>query len=153
MNRASPFPGRHEGSKRAAAERGAASGLVLAVIVWGIILMWMVAAVGTAGSARMQAEAAADGAALAAAPVTFRPFGAQGTAAGEAARFARANGAELVSCLCRADPGWRARTVDVLVVVNARVPGLGVVAVHARSRATFDPLALLDDGAAELEKP
>ncbi|GBE25677.1 hypothetical protein BMS3Bbin02_01965 [bacterium BMS3Bbin02] len=129
-----------------AGERGAASGLVLAIMIWGIILTWMVAAVAIAGSAKMRAESAADGAALAAAPVTFRPFGAQGSATAEAARFARANGAELLSCSCRSDSGWGVRTVEVQVVVYARVPGLAAVPVRATSRATFDPLALLQGG-------
>lgn len=126
-------------------QSGAASGLMLSVMVMAIVVVWMVAAVAIAGSAKMRAESAADGAALAAAPVTFRPFGASGNAASEAARFARANGAELVSCSCPDDPTWDLRTVEVKVIVYARIPGLGKVAVRASSRATFDPLALLDD--------
>ncbi|VAW05737.1 hypothetical protein MNBD_ACTINO02-2343 [hydrothermal vent metagenome] len=136
-----------------ATERGAASGLVLTIVIWGIMMAWMVAAVAIAGTAKMRAESAADGAALAAAPVTFRPFGARGSATGEAARFARANGAELSMCTCRPDPSWNERTVEVRVVVYARVPGLGAIPVRAQSRATFDPLALLDEGAPEPAPP
>ena len=124
--------------------------MMLSIMVMAIVVVWMVAAVAIAGSAKMRAESAADGAALAAAPVTFRPFGASGNAASEAARFARANGAELVSCSCPDNPTWDMRTVEVKVIVYARVPGLGKVAVRASSRATFDPLALL--GGADLSR-
>ena len=112
----------------------------------GLVLVMMVAvgSVGGALGAYTKAAGAADAAALAAAPVTFRPFGASGTPAQEAAVFAQANGATLVSCTCLVDRSWNTRTVMVTVVRTVSVPGLGTVAVRATSRATFEPAALLN---------
>ena len=107
----------------------------------GLVLL-LALAVGVTGigvAAYAQATTAADGAALAAAPVTFRPFGAEGSPAAEAARFARANGSSLVSCRCPIDRSWHRRTVVVVVERHLGVPGLGRVTIRAESRATFDP--------------
>ena len=68
------------------AERGSAAILVLGVAGLVMVLTIGVADVGLILSARLEAAAAADAAALAAAPVTFRPFGAAGTPAAEANR-------------------------------------------------------------------
>ena len=115
---------------------GALVGLILVMIV-------AVAAVGGGIGAYTKAANAADAAALAAAPVTFRPFGASGTPAHEAALFARANGTRLVSCRCPIDRSWETRTVAVTVERIISIPGIGTVRVHATSRATFEPVALL----------
>jgi hypothetical protein len=93
--------------------------------------------------ARVEAQTAADAAALAAAPVTFAPFGARGDARSEAERFAAANGARLVDCACPPDPVWRARVVTVTVAVDGG--GLfGVGEIQARASARFDPTSWLD---------
>ena len=92
--------------------------------------------------ARARAQLAADAAALAAAPVTFRPFGAAGSAAGEANRFATGNGASLVECRCPQDPSWHSRTVSVLVSVPADLVLLGVTQATAWGSADFDPTRL-----------
>ncbi|GMR02700.1 MAG: hypothetical protein BMS9Abin20_1046 [Acidimicrobiia bacterium] len=125
------------------AERGSA---VIGVALAGMVVVLIVAigAVGAGVAAYAKAAAAADAAALAAAPVTFRPFGATGTPTEEAARFARANGARLVTCRCRVDRSWDTRTVDVTVARTVSVIGIGDVTVRATSRATFEPAALLE---------
>lgn len=112
---------------------------LVAVLALGVGL------VGGGIAAHAQASNAADGAALAAAPVTFRPFGATGGPASEAARFARMNGATLVRCACPIDESWNARTVEVLVVRVIVLPVVGSVRIPAMSRATFEPAALLAD--------
>ncbi len=103
------------------------------------------AAVGSWLRTRTEANAAADAAALAAAPVTFLPFGAQGTPAEEAARFAAANGARLVWCVCPPNPTWDPRTVEVEVEIQVRVWPLGTLAVRGRGRAEFVPSLLLEE--------
>ncbi|NNC41933.1 MAG: hypothetical protein HKO03_01680 [Acidimicrobiia bacterium] len=96
--------------------------------------------------ARVEAANAADAAALAAAPVTFRAFGALGSPRSEAARFARSNGARLTRCRCAVDRSMRRRTVEVEVAVVRVFWLLGTVSVHGTSRAEFDPSRLLEPG-------
>jgi len=96
--------------------------------------------------ARTQAANAADAAALAAAPVTFRPFGATGGPAAEASHFAAANGATLIRCLCASDPSFAARVVEVEVKVRVGLPVLGSREVRATGRAEFKPAQLLSSG-------
>ena len=110
-----------------------------------LLLAAIVASVGVYLRARVEASAAADAAALAAAPVTFRPFGALGTPTDEAARFAAANGARLISCACPVDSSWEARTVTVRVVVEVRVWLIGATSVTAIGRAEFVPALLLGE--------
>lgn len=124
-------------------ERGAgsitAAGLVAVICVLGVI----VADAGTYLRGRAVAAAAADAAALAAAPVTFAGFGAVGSPAEEAARFAAANGAALVRCECPVDQTWRPRTVRVVVAAPVRLIMFGARDVPASSRAEFDPTHLV----------
>lgn len=124
-------------------ERGAVTPLLLGVA--GVILVFGigVADVGILLAARIQAATAADAAALAAAPVTFRPFGATAGPVEEARRLAEANGAGLSRCVCAVDPSWKARSVDVVVERVAHLVGFGSVTVRASSRAEFDPSKLL----------
>jgi len=125
-------------------ERGSAAALLLAVA--GIVLMLTlgVADAGLALGARLQAAAAADAAALAAAPVTFRSFGAAGGPVAEARRLATANGATLSRCTCRIDRSWRSRIVVVEVERSVALFGLGTITVRTMSRAEFDPTKLLE---------
>jgi secretion/DNA translocation related TadE-like protein len=120
-------------------ERGSASLLIVGVAGLVLVLAVLVVDVGVFLAARLQAEAAADAAALAAAPVTFRPFGAAGTPAQEAARFASANGTRLVVCRCPLDPTWNERGVEVVVERWVHLVLLGDHLVRAASRAEFDP--------------
>ena len=112
----------------------------------GVILLLAVAvgAVGQYLAGYSRARAAADAAALAAAPVTFRPFGAEGSARREAAIFAGANGAELVACRCGHDPSWEPRTVVVTVSRAFPVLLFGPRSVRATARAEFVPTRLLE---------
>lgn len=125
-------------------DRGSAAVLLLAVAGLVLVLALGVADAGIALSARLQTAAAADAAALAAAPVTFRPFGAAGSPAMEARRLAAANGAVLTKCSCPVDRSWRPRVVEVVVERRVELFGLGTITVRASSRAEFAPAALLD---------
>ena len=124
-------------------DRGAA-GIATAAVA-GLVLLFTVALVVIAGAqvARLRATTAADAAALAAAPVTFLPFGAAGSPADEAARFARLNGAALVSCDCPVDRSFAVRSVTVRVRVTVEVPLVGGIEAEATGRAEFAPAALL----------
>jgi secretion/DNA translocation related TadE-like protein len=124
-------------------QRGSATVLLLAVAGLVLVLAIGVADVGLAFAGRLQAAAAADAAALAAAPVTFRPFGASGSPAEEASRFAAANGATLMSCRCPIDRSWRPRVVEVAVERRVELLGIGAVTVKALSRAEFSPARML----------
>lgn len=124
-------------------ERGSVTVAVLGAAAVAIALTAGLAGIGQALAARAAAATAAEAAALAAAPVTFRPFGATGGPEGEAARYARANGAELVECRCPPDPGYRPRTAAVRVRVETTVLAVGKVTVEATAAAEFNPLALL----------
>lgn len=124
-------------------ERGSVTVAILGVAAVAIALTAGLAGIGQALAARAAAATAAEAAALAAAPVTFRPFGANGGPREEAARYARANGAELVECRCPPDPGYRPRTVAVRVRVEATVLAVGKLTVEATAAAEFHPLALL----------
>jgi len=124
---------------------GAVSLLMLAVGAMTVVLAVLIADIGGFLAAHLQASAAADAAALAAAPVTFRPFGSAGSPAGEAARFASANGARLVSCRCPVDPSWARREVEVVVGVPVELIVFGVIEAQARSLADFVPTELVGE--------
>ena len=126
-------------------ERGSAAILLLAVAGLVVVLTIGVADVGAALAARLQAATAADAAALGAAPVTFRPFGAEGSPTSEAGRLAAANGAVLTSCRCPIDRSWRSRVVEVTVERRVSLFGLGSITMRASSQAEFDPTKMLDD--------
>ncbi len=114
--------------------------LVLAAVV--VVFGLLVADLSIFLGARARAQVAADAAALAAAPVTFRPFGAAGSAADEAGLFAASNGGTLLECRCFHDPGWQSRRVTVLVGVRADLVLLGETEATAWSSAEFDPTRL-----------
>lgn len=123
-------------------DEGTAGLLVLAVAVVTLLMGLLVVDVATFLHARSRAQVAADAAALAAAPVTFRPFGADGSPSDEAALFAEANGARLVMCRCPVDVSWDARTVVVEAAVQIDPVVLPVTEVRATSRAEFVPTSL-----------
>ena len=124
-------------------ERGSVSVLTSGVSVMAAVLIVGLGGIGQVLLAKSRAVAAAEAGALAAAPVTFRPFGAAGMAAQEAARLVRANGAHLASCSCAHDPGYDPRTVTVTARVPVSVLGLRQYMVEATAAAEFDPVALL----------
>lgn len=115
---------------------------MLAVAFLVVVLGALVGDVAVVMQARAQAMAAADAAALAAAPVTFSGFGSGGGPVAEAARFATANGAALVTCECPVDHTWRPRTVRVVVSVPVDFTLFGSRTVPASSRAEFVPTEL-----------
>ena len=120
----------------------------MAVVLLAVSLVVAVLGIATAAGGQYlagagQAQTAADAAALAAAPVTFRPFGALGTAREEAEIFAIANGSILTACRCPQDPGWSNRTVEVTVRRQVRLILFGHRSVEATSRAEFAPSLLL----------
>jgi secretion/DNA translocation related TadE-like protein len=124
--------------------RGSAGVVLLAVAGVLLVLAVLLGGLGVVLRARTEAAAAADAAALAAAPVTFLPFGAAGSPTEEAGRFAAANGAALVWCRCPVDRSWNERVVEVEVARSVTVPPFGTITVWARSRAEFVPALLLD---------
>lgn len=125
-------------------DRGSAAIVLIVIVLIALLLGGALIGVGQVLVARARAVAAADAAALAAAPVTFHPFGAEGTPWQEAERFAAINGARLLSCSCPVDPSFEPRTVQVRVETRARVIIVGSVRVRAAGRAEFRPAALLD---------
>ena len=125
---------------------GAVTVIVAGIIAFGLLLAAAVGSVGAFLEARIGASAAADAAALAAAPVTFLPFGAAGSPSDEAERFATANGSRLIRCTCPVDRSWDPRTVIVEVERVAVLWPVGSIAVRSVGRAEFIPaLLLLDD--------
>ena len=124
---------------------GGSVSIVAAVLVG--LLAVLVAGLGGLGqvmAARQTAQVAADAAALAAAPVTFRSFGASGSPSDEARRFAEANGARLVQCSgCEVDRSWDRRVVEIEVAISVDLLLLGSTTVHAVAAAEFVPAQLL----------
>ena len=126
-------------------ERGSAAVALLGPIAVALVLAVGLSGVGAWLRAQAEADAAADAAALAAAPVTFLPFGARGTAAEEAARFAAMNDARLVWCVCPPNPSWEPRTVEVEVEKEVSIWPLGLFVVTGHGRAEFVPAMLLEE--------
>ncbi len=126
-------------------ERGAAG--IVALAVAATALMLVIVVVDTAGliGARLRAVNAAESAALAAAPVTFRPFGAVPTPSAAAEESARSNRARLVACTCRLDRSWSPRRVEVVVETEAALVLLGTVHVRAGAAAVFVPSRLFEE--------
>ena len=124
-------------------ERGSVSVLIVGVIGMLVVLGLMLGAVGQFLSTRSRVQAAADAAALAAAPVTFRRFGSTGDPTAEAARFAEANGVRLIRCYCSIDRSWDPRIVEVEVGEEINLIVLGPTEVRAKAAAEFLPVQLL----------
>jgi len=127
-------------------QQGSAAVLLVAVAGFILLLTAALGAVGACLRARAEAVAAADAAALAAAPVTFAPFGAETGPTAEAARFAALNGARLLECACPVDTSWDPRTVTVRVALDVELWPTGSVTVTAVGRAEFVPALMLVGG-------
>ena len=121
---------------------GAMAVAMVGVVAVVAILAVAVAALGTLYAARAQATNAADAAALAAAVSSYPPASSLPplTAARDAAE---ANGAVVVACRCRLDPGLDQRIVEVVAAISVEVPIFGGVQVRSAARAEFDPLLWL----------
>ena len=128
---------------RMSTDRGSVTVVAVGVLVLALVLAAGVTAIGQVSIAKNRVTAAAEAGALAAAPVTFRPFGATGSATDEAARLVSSNGATLVGCDCRPDRRYGPRTVAVTARADVDVLGLRKVSVEATAVAEFRPVALL----------
>lgn len=124
-------------------DRGSVTVLAVGALVLALVLVAGATAIGQVLIARNRVIAAAEAGALAAAPVTFRPFGATGSASEEASRLVHSNGATLVRCDCRPDNRYTPRTVVVTAMVNIDVPGPRKWTIEATAAAEFRPVALL----------
>ena len=124
-------------------ERGSATIAAVGVLVLGFTLVVGLAGIGQIVLARAKVVTAAEAGALAAAPVTFRPFGATGSPTAEADRLVRANGAVLVRCSCPYDPGYDPRTAIVTARLRMAVLGFREITLEATAAAEFAPVALL----------
>lgn len=123
-------------------ESGSSTVLMLAGL--GLLAVVAVATVGLglALAARVGAQNAADGAALAAAVATF-PAASDSGPDVAAREVAIANGAGLVACRCPIDSSLNAREVTVVTTMPVNLPVLGDWTVRAVSTAEFDPLRWL----------
>ena len=124
---------------RKVSERG--SGSLLAVVAMALVTFVAVLVIAATQivTARSRAVAAADAAALAAAPMTFPPIAGDRWPVNEASTLARANGARLVSCVCFRLATFEPRQVEVTVAVSVDLPLLGLRWVRASSAAEFVP--------------
>jgi len=117
------------------------SGSVIAIVALAMIALVGLGTLATAQIVigRSRATAAADAAALAAAPMTFPPV-AEGRSPVEGARaLAEANGAQLVACRCPRVESFESRRVEVTVAFPVELPMLGRRWIHATSAAEFVP--------------
>lgn len=124
------------------AESGAVGILVAGMAAMAMVLSLFVVDVARTVAIRAQATAAADAAALAAAPATFADFGTSGDPIRAAAEMAAANGAELVDCRCGIDRSWQTRRVTVTVAATVDLLLLGDRVLIATAAAEFRPVAL-----------
>jgi secretion/DNA translocation related TadE-like protein len=123
-------------------ERGSASVLLVGLLpIMLIIAVAVIEAAGLVGS-RIQAQTAADAAALAAAAATFPAKGEDPQS--QAVRFAEANGTELVSCRCPMNPSFEPRVVTVIVTMAHHTRFFGEVVLRAGASAEFHPEPALD---------
>lgn len=135
--------GRGGGGASGRIGEGGAISIVVVVLVAGLLLVAAgVVDVGRLLAGRAQAVAAADAAALAAAPLTFLP----GDPSGASVEYAARNGARLVACRCAKQLDLAPRTVLVEVTLEVDTALFGTRRVQARAAAEFAPLDLLGPG-------
>ncbi len=115
-----------------------------AVVALTLMVALLVADAALYLAGRARASAAADAAALAAAPLTFHGFGSSVPPADEAGRFAATYGMTVVVCDCAVDRTWAARTATVAVTGPVHLIVFGHRDVSARASAEFDPTSLVD---------
>lgn len=120
-------------------DRGSTTLVAVALVALLVTIGAGLAGIGRLVAAHVAVTAAADAAALAAAPLTFLP----GDPAREAERFAAANDARLMWCRCPKFGGLTVRTVRVETANEVDLGWLGSVTVRARAAAEFDPMDLL----------
>jgi hypothetical protein len=119
---------------------------MLAVIGVALLASVLIVDIGGYLVARLHAAAAADAAALAAAPATFPPASGNERPIEAARRFAAANDVRLVACRCAVDASWATRRVEVVVVRAVDLVVLGRHEVQAIGAAEFSPTAVVTSG-------
>lgn len=125
------------------AERGSVGVIAAALVAAGLILALFVAEIAQVVQTRARLIAAADAAALAAAPVTFARFGSGGNPVAEATAMAIANDAELIECVCTIDRSWSRREVVATVGASVDLLLLGDRRLTATAAAEFRPTQLV----------
>jgi Flp pilus assembly protein TadG len=109
----------------------------------GTVLALLLVDVSRVTAARARLTAAADAAALSAAPATFADLGAGADPHRSAAEMARANSAQLVDCDCEVDRSWVTRMVRVVVASDVDLTLLGSRHLEAAAAAEFSPVLLV----------
>lgn len=128
-------------------EQGSVGVLVAVLGAVTIILSLLVVDVAHVVAARAGLTTAADAAVLAAAPVTFAPFGTNESPRQAAATVAAANGAALLDCECEIDRSWATRRVTVTAELVVELVLLSDQRLTVTAAAEFRPVAMgLDDG-------
>jgi secretion/DNA translocation related TadE-like protein len=115
-------------------ERGSVSLVLAAAVLVVLILTLGVADLGKTLTARSRARSAADAAALAAAQELAFPSGLDPAALAD--EYARANGAELITCACAV--GGSEAVVEVRVQVGDLLLVPGAPSVGGKARALVD---------------
>jgi Flp pilus assembly protein TadG len=123
-------------------QQGAATVVVVALLVVGMVLALFLTDVARVAAARARLTSAADAAALAAAPATFADFGAGADPYRSAAETAQANDAHLMECNCPVDRSWATRMVRVVVALDVDLTLLGSRHLEASAAAEFSPVLL-----------
>jgi uncharacterized membrane protein len=123
-------------------QRGAVTVIVAGLLVLGVMLSLLLVDVARVAATRAQLGAAADAAALAAAPATFADFGGGSDPERAAGELAAANDVRLVACRCPIDRTWAARTVQVVVARDVPLLLLGTRHLEASAAAEFSPVRL-----------
>lgn len=127
-----------------AGERGNVTPVVIGLVALILMLVLGLADLGTFFLARSKAQTAADSAALAAAAELI-PGGGAGDPERQAARFAQANGARLLSCACRR--GDRVALVRVALKVRfGLLPRPEEVTARARADVDLEALRVRTEG-------
>ena len=123
-------------------DSGGASLLVAGLLMVAVLSAGLVTDLARLAAARAQLVAAADAAALAAAPATFASFGSGNNPRLLATEVAASNGVDLIECMCRVDRSWGARLV--VVTVSSRVDLLLFAdrELRATAAAEFRPVEL-----------
>lgn len=124
-------------------QSGSATLLVAGVLAVAGLATGLVVDVAQVAAARAKLTAAADAAALAAAPITFARFGSQSHPQAAAAAIAAENDARLEACRCDIDRSWTSRTVVVVVATQVDLLLLPTRSLRATAAAEFRPVDLV----------
>jgi secretion/DNA translocation related TadE-like protein len=122
-------------------ERGSVTVFAMGAVAFAMVLLLGIARVGGAAVLRARADSAADAAALAAADALALARG-ESAAEQDAAATARANGARLVSCVCRG----LAAEVEVVVEPGAASGLVRPARGYARAEVDLSRQFTGDDG-------